>query len=245
MTLIAPVVHRTSAVGPRSGPAVMLLHGFASSGALDWPDAAWAEPLAASGRDVLVVDLPGHGGAAAPVGGPVPTSAVITALADVARAEGEIDLVGYSLGARLAWDLAQAPGVRVRRLVLGGLSPVEPFGAVDLAAARAAVATDAAVGDPLTAMITAMATAPGNDPIALLEVVEGFAAEPFDPAAGAPAVPTLMVAGSDDPMVQGIDGLVARIADASAVRLERVPGDHVAALHSSQLRAAVQHFLAD
>ncbi|MBN9178686.1 MAG: alpha/beta fold hydrolase [Microbacterium sp.] len=244
MTLLAPAVRRTVATGECSGPAVVLLHGFASRGDLDWPDAAWAEPFAASGRDVLVVDLPGHGDAARPLGAPAPTSAVIAALADLARAEGEIDLVGYSLGARLAWDLAQAPGVRVRRLVLGGLSPVEPFGMVDVAAARTAVATGSPVDDPLTGMITAMATAPGNDPTALLEIVEGFASEPFDPDAGAPAVPTLMIAGVDDPMAQGVDDLAVRIADESVVLLERVPGDHVAALHSPELRAAVQRFLA-
>ncbi len=243
MSTSALRVHRTPARGERSGPPVLLIHGFASRGAHDWPDASWAQPLAAAGRDVLVVDLPGHGDAAA-TGAPVPTSAVLAALADLARGEGDVDVVGYSLGARLAWDLAQASGVRVRRLVLGGLSAMEPFALVDVPAARAALDADAEGLDPLTGMILAMVSAPGNDPAALLEIVEGFAAEPFDPARGAPAVPTLMIAGEDDPMAQGVDELAARIADVGVVQLERVPGDHLGALHSPQLRAAVHRFLA-
>lgn len=243
MSTSALRVHRTAARGERSGPPVLLIHGFASRGGQDWPDASWAQQFAAAGRDALVVDLPGHGDATAG-GAPIPTSTVLAALAVIARADGEIDVVGYSLGARLAWDLAQASGVRVRRLVLGGLSATEPFAMVDVAAARAALDATAEGLDPLTGMILAMASAPGNDPAALLEIVEGFATEPFDPTRGAPAVPTLMIAGEDDPMAQGVDELVARIADVGVVQLERVPGDHLGALHSPQLHDAVHRFLA-
>ena len=40
------------------------------------------------------------------------------------------DVIGYSLGARLAWSPA-ATG-RVGRLVLGGLSPTDPIAGVDI-----------------------------------------------------------------------------------------------------------------
>jgi pimeloyl-ACP methyl ester carboxylesterase len=63
------------------------------------------------------------------------------------RTGGEIDVVGYSLGARLAWALAGHPAVAVRRLVLGGLSPMEPFAMVDLPAARTALAGGPAPAD--------------------------------------------------------------------------------------------------
>lgn len=54
-------VERTAPVRV-TGPAVVLVHGFASSGSQDWPPARWAEPPARAGREVYVVDLPGHGG---------------------------------------------------------------------------------------------------------------------------------------------------------------------------------------
>lgn len=216
---------------------VVFLHGLASNGAQGWPEHEWTGVF--GDRPRVVLDLPAHGEAEAL--GVVPTSAVLEALAD-AIGEGEIDLVGYSLGARLAWDLARYPRVAVRRLVLGGLSAGEPFTLVDLAAARAAVAGVAAPADPLTAMIVHMVSLPGNRPAALLDLIEGLAAEPFAPEGGAPTQPVLLLGGSDDPMAAGIDELAARLPDA---RVQRVPGDHLAAPHTPAFRDAVGAFLAD
>ncbi|MFS0911573.1 alpha/beta fold hydrolase [Microbacterium sp. 179-I 3D2 NHS] len=242
---------------PGVGRPVVFLHGFASSGAQDWPDAEWAAVL--DGRPRLIVDLPGHGGSASP--GITTTSAVVDALADaiaeaVAAAtadagaavggEGggvaEIDLVGYSLGARLAWDLAQHPLLRVRRLVLGGLSAAEPFAFVDVAAAREALRGGAAPADPLTAMILQLASVPGNRPDALLDLVEGMATAPFDPQSRPPAVPTLLIGGADDDMFDGADRLVGLLADGRGLR---VSGDHRSALHGADFRAAVRDFVSD
>ena len=229
-----------SAVGAVTGPPVLFLHGFCSSGQVDWPAAHWAQPLSARGRDVIVVDLPGHG-ASAPVAATLRASAVLRMLADlVAEAGGTVDVVGYSLGARLAWDLCAEPGLVVRRLAMGGLSATEPFVAVDIAAARTAIAGGGAGCDPLTAMIVSMTRLPGNDPMSLLNIVEGFAEEPFDPLAHPPACPALLLGGEDDQMSQGIDDLAEMIPDATIVR---VPGDHVAAVHSPEFRAAVTGFL--
>lgn len=235
-------VHRVAADAP-SGPAVLLVHGLASRGRVDWPDAEWATPLAAAGRDVYVVDLPAHGDASRPEA-PVTTSEVVDLLAAiVAEAGGPVDVIAYSLGARLAWDLAGRSidaDPAVRRLVLGGLSPFEPFTMVDLGAARGALAGGPEPADPLTGMILGMARMPGLEPAAVLNLVEGLAAEPFDPAAAPPAVPVLLLGGTDDPMAQGIDGLAAGIPDS---RVVRVPGDHLAALHDAAFRDAAFAFV--
>ncbi|HWG98778.1 MAG TPA: alpha/beta fold hydrolase, partial [Pilimelia sp.] len=169
---------RTAPPAAATGPAVVLLHGFATGGAQDWPADRWAAPLAAAGRETLVVDLPGHGGGPAVTSAAeVTTARVLDALAATVHAAGvaEIDVVGYSLGARLAWDLAARSPVPVRRLVLGGLSPVEPFGAVDLAAARAFVRGGPPPADPLTGIIAGMAAGPGRDADSLLFLVAGEA----------------------------------------------------------------------
>ncbi|MCT1476577.1 alpha/beta fold hydrolase [Microbacterium sp. p3-SID336] len=222
---------------PGSGRPVVFLHGLASSGVQDWPDAEWATAL--DGRPRLVLDLPAHGDS--PALGTAPTAAVLDALAATIGDE-EVDLVGYSLGARLAWDLAQHRGVSVRRLVLGGLSAGEPFALVDLTAARAAVAGGPAPTDPLTGMIVQMAAMPGNRPVELLDLIEGLAAEPFAPEAGVPSQPVLLIGGADDAMAAGIDGLAALLPHA---RVHRVPGDHLAALHDPAFRTAARDFLAD
>ncbi|MFT4306178.1 MAG: alpha/beta fold hydrolase, partial [Microbacterium sp.] len=106
-------VTRIPAADPVSGPPAVLLHGFASAGTADWPVDALPADLAEAGRDVLVVDLPGHGAASA-VAAPLPVSAVLALLVDLVG-DAEVDLVGYSLGARLAWDLAARARRRGRR----------------------------------------------------------------------------------------------------------------------------------
>lgn len=222
-----------------AGRPVLFLHGLASRGRLDWPDAEWREPLDAARRGSTVVDLPAHGGS--PGLGVLGTGAVVDLIAAAAGSE-EIDVVGYSLGARLAWALAGHPAVTVRRVVLGGLSPMEPFTMVDLPAARAAIAGGPAPTDPITGMILGMATLPGNRPAEILDLVEGLASEPFDPAVGAPRQPVLLLGGTEDPMAQGIDALAATVPGS---RVERVPGDHLAALHTPEFRAAVLGFLAE
>ncbi|WP_018680983.1 alpha/beta fold hydrolase [Actinokineospora enzanensis] len=230
---------RTPAAGEVTGPPVVLIHGFASTGTTDWPAERWAAPLSAAGRETIVVHLPGHGGGPA-VGSPdeVTTAHLLQRIAAGIGVDGEVDLVGYSLGARLSWDLAAV--IPVRKLVLGGISPMEPFAAVDVAAARAALQGGPQPEDMLTGMITGMASAPGQDGASLLNVVEGLAREPFNPGAGAPQVPALFLAGQEDPMSQGIDHLVTLVPGATLVR---VPGDHFGALGGDALRSEVFAFL--
>ncbi|MEV6912021.1 alpha/beta fold hydrolase [Amycolatopsis sp. NPDC051071] len=221
-----------------SGPPVLLVHGFASDGHTDWITTGWPSRLTAAGREVLVPDLPGHGSSPAPAGS-LGAKAITAELTRLVAALSEVDVVGYSLGARLSWELpAKAP---VRRLVLAGVSPFEPFGAVDVAAALAFADGGKAPADPLTGMIAQMITAPGRNPTALARCVEDLRAEPFTPVAGAIGVPTRFVAGADDPISQGIETLVELVRGADLVR---VPGDHGGALRSPEFKATVLNFLA-
>jgi len=214
--------------GPQSGPPVLLVHGFASDSS-DW--AGWADALAGAGRASIVVDLPGHGSSPGPESADdASTSAIVDAIAAVTH--GPFDVVAYSLGARLAWELPRiAP---VRRLVLGGLSPMEPFGALDFAQVDAFVASGEPPTDGLTGMLMGMISAPGRDAASLALVMRGLAAEPFAPS-NPPTVPTLFVAGDADPMT----------ADSPFPDVLRVPGDHVGALRSPEFRAAALAFLAE
>lgn len=244
----SPLAIRSTIAPGSTLPPVVLLHGFASSGADDFAGTGWPQTFAGAGRTTHIVDLPGHGDSPAVTGDAATTTAVIAALVaaiDTLDAD-QVDVVAYSLGARLAWELPAASTGRVRRLVLGGLSPFEPFAAVDAAALRRAVdggeAGGEAAGDPLTGMMAAMVTAPGKDTASLAALIAGLGSEPFAPQEGAPDVPALFVAGADDPMSGGIDELVAAIPGASILR---VPGDHRGALDSAEFRDAAVAFLAD
>lgn len=241
--MTTPVSVRTVApAAPVSGPPVLFVHGFTSSCARDFPDDLWAEPLAAAGRAVFLIDLPGHG-AAPRLDGPIAPSAVVDALLGVADdAGGVADIIGYSLGGRLAWDAAGRPGSPIRRAVLGGVSETEPFAHVDVAAARAAGAGDGDGDglDPLTRVILSMTRGPGVDGASLLDLVEGFGAQPFVPATCAPTGPVLLVAGEDDGLAQGVESLAAPLPDA---RVLRVPGDHEGALHDPVFPRAALAFV--
>ncbi|MCM3656076.1 alpha/beta hydrolase [Agromyces mediolanus] len=228
--------------GSTAGDAapVVLLHGFASDGETDFVATGLAEAIAASGRDTIVVDLPGHGTAAAITpDADASTSAVVQAIRDALPESGQVDVVAYSLGARLAWALA-AVEPRVQRLVLGGLSPFEPFAGVDVAALVRALGGENPA-DPMLGMMAAMIGAPGRDHASLPRLIAGLAREPFDPSQDVPAVPVLFVAGTDDPMTTGLDGVAEGVARGQLVR---VPGDHLGALASPEFRRAVLDFLA-
>ena len=113
--------------GPREAQAVVLLHGFGSS-LHTWEP--WAEALSAN-RRVVRIDLPGAG-----LSDPDPDRnyrtghevALLVALLD-ALSIGQADLVGHSMGGKLAWAMAAAHPDRVRRLVLVSPDGYPPPGA--------------------------------------------------------------------------------------------------------------------
>ena len=96
-----------------AGDRVVLVHGFTQT-------LSAMEPLAARLRDrhtVIRVDLPGHGGSAAP------EASFAEAAALLGEAGGAAAYVGYSLGGRLCLRLALDRPDLVRSLVLIGASP--------------------------------------------------------------------------------------------------------------------------
>ena len=117
--------------GPRDAPAVIMLHGFGAS-LHTWE--GWATLLADRFR-VVRIDLPGFA-----LTGPDPTGDYSDARASVVLAAlmdrlgiAQADVVGNSMGGRIAWRFALAEPTRVRRLVLvapdGFASPGRPYGA--------------------------------------------------------------------------------------------------------------------
>ncbi len=100
----------------RGGVPLVLLHGLA--GTLD--DWHGTQAALARHRAVIAVDLLGCGGTARPVDGGYGPEAMRAHVAATLEALslGPVDLGGWSLGGRIALDLAHAAPDRVRRLVL-------------------------------------------------------------------------------------------------------------------------------
>ncbi len=125
-----------------NGPPLLLLHGF--TGSTD----EWAAllPALAPLREVVAVDLIGHGRSAAPRD---PTrysfAHCVTDLVALLDALGlaRTDVLGYSLGGRVALHLAAAAPERVGALLLESSSP----GIADPAERAARAASDDALAD--------------------------------------------------------------------------------------------------
>ncbi|WP_233594876.1 alpha/beta fold hydrolase [Amycolatopsis sp. WAC 04169] len=100
--------------GPSVGVPVVLLHALGSKAG------TWDDFAARLDRRVVAVDLPGHGDSAHA------ESYSLEVMADgVAELLGEeADLVGHSMGGRVAVLLAQRLRGRVRRLVVEAGGPV-------------------------------------------------------------------------------------------------------------------------
>ena len=102
--------------GPRDAPVVILLHGFGAS-LHTWEP--WAQVLA-SDRRVIRFDMPGAGLTGAdPTGDYTDTRGVqvLMALMDKLGVQ-RANIVGHSMGGRLAWRFAAEQPARVDKLVL-------------------------------------------------------------------------------------------------------------------------------
>ncbi|NDH83886.1 MAG: alpha/beta fold hydrolase, partial [Acidimicrobiia bacterium] len=103
---------------------VVFLHGFATSTQMTWVEPGWFDLVKEGGRRPLGYDLLGHGDADTPDDIEAYKDLVTPVVEQLPFTPDEgrqIDIVGYSLGARTALDLTLRHPQLVRRLVLGGI----------------------------------------------------------------------------------------------------------------------------
>lgn len=202
---------------------MLLVHGFASSFERNWREPGWVDILEDEGRQVIGVDLLGHGESDKPHD-PAAYADLESAVVAVIPPEGQIDAIGFSLGAHLLLRIASRTPERFRRLVVGGVGenlfrPGDPE-----PAARAIEAGDTVDGDPAVAQAFAVfAKAPGNDPAALAACMRRPTTrlQPSDLASV--TMPVLVVLGDKD-FAGPADPLLEALPDATFVPL--VGGDH-------------------
>jgi pimeloyl-ACP methyl ester carboxylesterase len=106
------------------GGPVLLIHGFASNARTNWADTRWVGFLTANGFRVIAMDNRGHGSSQKlydpeAYAGPIMANDALRLLdhLDIEKA----DIIGYSMGARIAAFLALAHPERVRSATFAGL----------------------------------------------------------------------------------------------------------------------------
>jgi len=219
---------------------VALIHGWGGSFATTWVQNGFTELLADAGREVIGIDLLGHGTAPKPhdpaAYGDL-TDRVLEALPD-----RPADAVGFSLGAITLLRTAVAHPERFNRLVLAGVG-TNVF-------ARDGMSTDHIIaalegtGDvtDITARLFAQyANQPGNDVAALAAVMKRVPDYQLTPADLARITcPVLVIVGDQD-FVHPADDLVAALPDARSVVLRNV--DHFATTDAFGFIDATLEFL--
>lgn len=253
---VAIAADGTELVGYRysgTGVPVLLVHGFASAGGSNWVRTGWVRDLTAAGRDVITVDLRGHGLSGHPTEpGAYRLRTLVSdlsaVLAVVAPEHRLFDAVGYSLGARVVVEFAHVTG-RIRRMVLGGSDGRPLYQDVDIPDVVAALRAGAPAQTDHASRIVGIARAlPGTNLDAMAAISIGLAAE--DVQAGShtpvPEVPVLVAGGELDEMFTDGRGWVDRINaefPGRAEYLEAEGRNHITAVTSSVLRAGAVEFL--
>jgi len=228
-----------------SGRPLILLHGFGGSGS-HMLDRGPARALAGQGRRVILPDLRGHGDSAKPHHTLPPDVLADDGLALVEHlglGDGDYDLGGYSLGARIVVRMIARGAKPGRAIVAGqGLAKVSgPQGGGQnhrvLSALVDGVPIEPGSADaPLARWISSA----GADAQALLHLMNSLVPTPEE-ALRQITIPMLVAIGDQDERSDA-DKLAALVPDA---RFVRVSGDHGSAFAAPELAAAIATFLAE
>jgi pimeloyl-ACP methyl ester carboxylesterase len=228
------------------GEPIVLVHGFASNKEVNWVAPAWVSTLTRAGRRVIALDNRGHGQSSklydpadyhsALMAGDV--RALLDHL-DIARA----DVMGYSMGARIAAFLASSNPERVRSAILGGLGIrlVEGVGLPEsIAEALEAPSLDD-VSDPTGRVFRAFGDQTKSDLRALAACIRGSRQTLSRTEAAALRVPVLIAVGTRDVVAGSAQELAKLIPGAEA--LDIPDRDHMLAVGDRVFKARVLDFL--
>ena len=228
------------------GDPVVLVHGFASTKEVNWVQPGWVATLKGAGRRVIALDNRGHGGSSKLY---EPADYHTTKLAGDVSALidhlglGRADVVGYSMGARIAAFLAFEHPAQVRSVVLGGLGMhlIDGVGLPEsIAEALEAPSLDA-VSDPQGRMFRAFAEQTKSDLRALAACIRGSRQTLMREQTASIGMPTLIAVGVKDTIAGSAEALAALMPRARALPIP--DRDHMLAVGDKVFKAGVLEFL--
>jgi pimeloyl-ACP methyl ester carboxylesterase len=228
------------------GDPVVLVHGFASNKETNWVNPNWVGTLTRAGFGVLALDNRGHGASSKLYDASDYHSSKmaddVRALLDHLRLE-RADVMGYSMGARIAAFLAVDHPERVRSVILGGLGIrlVDGVGLSESIADALEVPLLADVADPTARTFRAFAEQTKSDLKALAACIRGSRQVLSKEQVAGIRVPVLVAVGTKDDVAGSAQELAALIPGARALD---IPGrDHMLAVGDRAYKDGVLDFL--
>jgi pimeloyl-ACP methyl ester carboxylesterase len=237
-------------VPPETGAAdpVVLVHGFASNHAVNWVNTLWVQALTRAGYRVIALDNRGHGQSEKLYRPEDYDSSVMAG--DVRRLLDHLgiaraDVMGYSMGARIAAHLAVIDPGRVRSLLLGGLGIRLVHGVglpMNIADAMEVPSLDS-LTDPMQRMFRAFAEQTKSDLRALAACIRGSRQTLTEQEVAGIRAPTLVSVGTADTVAGPAGELASLMPNARALD---IPGrDHNLAVGDKAHKQGVLAFLAE
>ena len=230
-----------------AGPPVLLIHGFASNGRVNWVNTGWVELLAGAGFRVITMDNRGHGESQKiydEAAYPAPIMAEDARRLLDHLGIGQAAVMGYSMGARISAFLTLNHPERVARVVFAGLASrliTGVSGSGQIAAALLAPSLRA-VPDREGRMFRAFAEQNGADLKALAACMGSGRARITADDLAAVRVPVLVVAGDQDEIAGEVGALTRIIPGSKGVVLKN--RNHMNAVGDKHAKQAVLDFLA-
>ena len=228
------------------GDPILLIHGFASNVATNWRDTHWLQTLTAASRRAIAYDNRGHGKSdklydPSRYGAPMMAEDARRVLDHLAI--GRADVMGYSMGARIAVFLALAHPERVRSLILAGTGINLVRGMVGtgpLARALEAPRIEDVTNDTARSF-RAFAERTGSDRMALAACLRGPREKIRAQDLAKIAVPALIATGSEDVIAGSGRALQDLIPNAQLLDIEG--RDHMNVVGDPRFKQGVLDFL--
>jgi pimeloyl-ACP methyl ester carboxylesterase len=229
------------------GQPVLLVHGFASSGKVNWLDTGWVEALTSAGYQAITLDNRGHGQSDKPHEPEFYTPDVMAedavALLDHLGI-GKALVIGYSMGARIAAFMAYSHPERLAAVVFGGMGMNLINGLTDgndiIAGLRAPSLAD--LTHPTARQFRIFADHTGSDREALAACMETSR----QPMARADVrrieVPVLVAVGEADDMAGSPEPLAELLPHGEAIVIPK--RDHMRATGDKVFKTAALEFFA-
>jgi pimeloyl-ACP methyl ester carboxylesterase len=230
----------SAGVPDSDAPPIVLVHGWGGSFQTTWRQSGFTELLADAGREVIGVDLLGHGEAPKPHDAAAYAD-LTTRISDVLP-DRPVDIVGFSLGAITTLRLATRRPELFNRIVLAGIG--RNVFERDVERAKRILAGVEGTGDPDDnegRLFGQYAHQPGNDPVALAAVMKRPDEGVFTPAElKVIECPVLVVIGDRD-FAGPADQLAESLPNARLVVVRNT--DHFATPEAFGFIDAVLEFL--